>query len=197
MSLQPSVLSDLQIKLKITKTRFRRSISLAMPNFKTLEIKTNLAVSDAYINQVIATKINWIKNAQQKLQFRANQLQALHRTWNQEQLKKIRSAAKPYLIKELHKYSQESGLNFTSLRISSGKRVWGSCNSKNGINLNWKICLLPLQLQKYIILHELAHTEIKNHSANFWKLVNQICPDYKESEKKLKTHSYLLELNVQ
>ena len=40
----------------------------------------------------------------------------------------------------------------------------------------------------YVLIHELCHTKVKNHSKNFWKEVEKYCPNYKELRKKLKTN---------
>jgi predicted metal-dependent hydrolase len=52
------------------------------------------------------------------------------------------------------------------------KTRWGSCSKKNYINLNINIVFLPEHLQNYIILHELVHTIVKNHSKKFWAELN-------------------------
>jgi predicted metal-dependent hydrolase len=46
----------------------------------------------------------------------------------------------------------------------------------------------------YVIIHELAHTKIHNHTARFWKMVYDIMPDYKERIKLLKQSAYELKL---
>ncbi|MBN1133283.1 MAG: M48 family metallopeptidase [Bacteroidales bacterium] len=66
-------------------------------------------------------------------------------------------------------------LPFTSLRIKKMKSRWGSCSTKNAINLNAWLVLLPDHLMDYVILHELAHTIHKNHSAQFWMLLERLC----------------------
>lgn len=49
--------------------------------------------------------------------------------------------------------------------------VWGSCSEGRNISLNWRLLLLPVCLQDYIILHELAHVTHMNHSSDFWDLL--------------------------
>ena len=66
------------------------------------------------------------------------------------------------------------------------KSRWGSCSAKNNINLNMSMSFLPKMLQDYIILHELAHTRIKNHSKDYWILMDKIIDDAKGLHKELK-----------
>ena len=66
------------------------------------------------------------------------------------------------------------------------KTRWGSCSAKNNINLNMLITYLPKHLQDYIILHELVHTRIKNHSNQFWNILDGIVGDARGMHKELK-----------
>ena len=70
--------------------------------------------------------------------------------------------------------------------------MWGSCSSKNNINLNYLLVMAPMSVIDYVIVHELVHTIHRNHSANFWKSVESIMPDYKEQKQWLKLNGYRL-----
>lgn len=65
---------------------------------------------------------------------------------------------------------------------------WGSCSSDGNVNLSTRLLFAPIDVQQYVILHELAHLVELNHSDRFWKLVEQHMPDYQTKEKWLKEH---------
>ena len=52
--------------------------------------------------------------------------------------------------------------------------------------------MAPMSVIDYVIVHELAHTVHKNHSSEFWGLVESILPDYKPANKWLKENGYKL-----
>ena len=77
-------------------------------------------------------------------------------------------------------------LNFYKLIFKTLKSRWGSCSQNNIICLNNILYYLPEYLQEYIMLHELVHTKIKNHSSVFWEELEKICPNSKLKRRELR-----------
>ena len=81
----------------------------------------------------------------------------------------------------------------TTLRIKNWqlktKTRWGSCSFKNNINLSLHLMRLREELIDYVILHELVHTKVKNHSREFWTTLDIYCPKSKSLDKELKKYS--------
>lgn len=82
----------------------------------------------------------------------------------------------------------------SNLIIKDLKSIWGSCTGKNVININWKIIMAPINIVDYLVVHELTHIKIKNHSKHFWGLAESILPNYKECSKWLKKNGHKLSL---
>jgi len=85
-------------------------------------------------------------------------------------------------------------LQFKSITITSAKGIWGSCNAKGALNVNWRLIMAPPEILDYIIVHELIHLVEKNHSKTYWDKVKNVLPDYKEHEKWLKNNGDILML---
>ena len=85
-------------------------------------------------------------------------------------------------------------MGYNKLRISSAKTRWGSCSNRKTISLTWRLVMAPLPVVDYLILHELTHLEIPNHSQQFWARVAQFCPDYRLHRKWLKDNGARLAL---
>lgn len=72
------------------------------------------------------------------------------------------------------------------IAIRNSKSRWGSCSSKGTLSFNYKIFFLPEILVDYLVVHELAHLQEKNHGKNFWALVGKEIVDYKSCRTELK-----------
>jgi predicted metal-dependent hydrolase len=84
------------------------------------------------------------------------------------------------------------GFIFNRVTIRQQKTRWGSCSPKNNISLNIKLALLPETLRDYVILHELVHTRIHNHSKKFWAELDKYVPGSKNVAKNLHTNERIL-----
>ena len=79
------------------------------------------------------------------------------------------------------------GINF-HLKIFFVKNYrsrWGCCSSDSKIFLNWKLILMHKEIIDYVIIHELTHTLVPNHSKLFWLNVSKYDQNYKENRKWL------------
>lgn len=85
-----------------------------------------------------------------------------------------RFEAKKLLPPRLLELARAHGFAVNKITIRNNKRNWGSCSSQNNISLNLQMMKLPNELIDYILLHELAHTEIKNHGPQFWAKLDSI-----------------------
>ncbi len=74
-----------------------------------------------------------------------------------------------------------------SLKFRKMRTRWGVCNTlKKTVTLNTELLKKDIELLDYVIVHELCHFFEGNHSKNFWNLVSQAYPNYKEARKRLK-----------
>jgi predicted metal-dependent hydrolase len=72
------------------------------------------------------------------------------------------------------------GFTFQKIRISSARTRWGSCSSKGTLSFTWRLLMAPPEIVEYVVVHELVHTKIHNHSKKFWAGVAEILPEYKQ-----------------
>ena len=106
-----------------------------------------------------------------------------------------RRNAKAYLTKRTLEIADRYGFAPQTVRLSSARRSWGSCNArKRSINLNWRLIMAPPDTTDYIIIHELCHLRHPNHSSAFWGEIGQFVPDWKRHRQWLKENGSFLDV---
>jgi len=91
-------------------------------------------------------------------------------------------------------YSAMSGIAYEEFKITGGRSRWGSCTAENRLLFNWRLVMAPICVIDYVVVHELAHVERKDHSRHFWDKVDALFPRYRESKEWLKDNGHLLAL---
>lgn len=104
----------------------------------------------------------------------------------------VKQKAKAVLPAQLRLIAAELGFPVNRITIRAQKTLWGSCSHNANISLNAKLLFLSPEMVRYVMVHELCHTQHLNHSKQFWALVERFLPNYKTIEKALrhadKTH---------
>ncbi len=101
-----------------------------------------------------------------------------------------RLEAREYLPGRLALLASQHGFRYTGVTIRNNSSNWGSCSSRNTISLNLHLMKLPDRLIDYILLHELAHTRVKNHGPKFWELLDTLTANQaKMLAKEVRRHS--------
>lgn len=101
------------------------------------------------------------------------------------QEKWYKTIAKSHLINRTEELSDKLRFDFNKLYIRSQRKKWGNCSKEKNISLNWRLIKAPLFVIDYLIVHELVHTEIMNHTNRFWTMLKSYYPDYKSAVKWL------------
>lgn len=98
----------------------------------------------------------------------------------------IKLVNKAYLPVITHRVNQindrffHEPLKKVSLKYNTSN--WGSCSSQRNINLSSRLLLTNRDVIDYVIVHELSHLKVMDHSPAFWKIVEQVMPDYQKCE---------------
>lgn len=100
--------------------------------------------------------------------------------------KKLRPFASTFIKKELANLSIEFGFKYNNVTVRNQSSRFGSCSSHGNLNFNWQIIFFPKSKFKHILLHELTHLKIKNHSSEFWRQLTVYDPKCKANNLWLK-----------
>ncbi len=93
-----------------------------------------------------------------------------------------------YILNHIGEYKKLLGVSPTAIKVVSQGKRWGSCSRKGTLRFNWKLSMMPPSIINYVIVHELCHLKVPNHSPAFWRVVQSVLPDYKRRREKLKIH---------
>lgn len=107
----------------------------------------------------------------------------------------LKQEAGQYIRPLAFHYLEKLGLEqntVKSFRFSKTKSKWGSCHPDGRLQFNWLIMLAPEQIVHYLVCHELSHLLHANHSPAFWKVVNSIHPQYRDSRNWLNSNGHTL-----
>ena len=109
---------------------------------------------------------------------------------NQEDLNQaletfFRAKATEKITPRIRKWSKTTGLTYHDLKFRKLEKRWGSCTPTNTIIINFDAIKLPFSLIDYLIVHELVHTKIKDHSKAFWAELSKHIPNWKELDYKM------------
>ena len=94
------------------------------------------------------------------------------------------------LGRKTDEFSKIMKLKHNGVSFRAQKSIWGSCSGENKISLNWKLIVAPSWVIDYVVIHELAHIRFKDHSSNFWKLVELYTAKRKEARIWLRENVY-------
>ena len=100
--------------------------------------------------------------------------------------KKLRPFALSLIKKELSLLKKQYNFEFNNVTVRNQSSRYGSCSSKSNLNFNWQIIFFPPEKFRHILLHELTHLKIKNHSKNFWDQLTVYDSDCKSNNLWLK-----------
>ena len=99
----------------------------------------------------------------------------------------LRELARVVLLPRLAELAARQNLQLGAVSIRNQRSRWGSCARNGNIALNFRLVQMPAHVSDYVLLHELMHIRQQNHSRRFWRLVEAVCPAFREAERWLRT----------
>ena len=173
------------------KSARAKYLNISVKPFTGVRVAVPRRMSFKMAEQTVDTKISWLqkhipKMAQLEWEYR-------ERAKIEEQID--HSEAGKLLVARLGELSRQHGLPYNRVSIRNQRTRWGSCSSKNNINLNIKLFLLPAELRDYVILHELIHTKIKSHGSEFYLELGRLVGNARVLKTSLNSYKGVLSMN--
>lgn len=178
------------------------NVKIIRSNRKTLAIQINPDLSvtvrapmyapQSDIERILREKKGWIQKHIEKIreqeankkEIQGESVKSEYLT--NEEIKKLADKALQHIPKRVSYFAKQIGVTYGKITIRNQKTRWGSCSSKGNLNFNCLLMLMPPEVIDYVVVHELCHRKQMNHSKAFWKEVEKILPNYKDSVGWLK-----------
>ena len=168
------ILTDPQVgEVLLVKSDRSRSISIRVHPVKGVRVSVPRIVPFAAAVAFYKMKRNWVLEVMARQRERFKDVQVA----SPDEVEALRRKAKAELPSRLAELAGRYGFVYNRVIIKHNATNWGSCSSKNNINLNLNIVRLPKVLQDYILLHELCHLRHHDHGHAFHLLLEHLLTD--------------------
>ncbi len=159
----------------------RRTLSLCIKDTRLI-VRAPLGTPKGKIEEAIERHKGWIEAHTERQKQKASRFSGL----TDKDIEALKRRAREVLSAKAKHYAALMGVDFNRISITSAKTRFGSCSSKGNIAFSYRLMLYPEGAIDYVVVHELAHRREMNHSPAFYKIIEEILPDYKVRRKLLK-----------
>ena len=161
--------------------RARRVVIYIRP-FRGIRVAVPARESFKSAEAFVLSKMAWIKRRLAEMRQYEKKREIFRANFENIDMTKARKA----LSSRLEQLADKHGFKYNRLTIRRQRTRWGSCSHKNNISLNANLLGLPAELRDYVILHELVHTRVHNHSQKFWAELEKYAVNARSAARKLR-----------
>ncbi len=186
----------------VLKRRARSNRISLRVNEEGLRINAGKHIPTTEIERFVLKKSTWINKQWRKYELVMNEDGCLHlgelkpqEFFQNDDLESFYRDETERIIEgllEIHNENNKYGIN--QVFIKGQRTRWGSCSSAGNLNFNWRLAMAPTEVIEYVVIHELCHRQEMNHSKEFWRLVQEKCPDFKNHKAWLKRNQFRLNI---
>ena len=161
----------------------RKTMALEITRDCRVLVRAPLYMSQTRIDDFVAANERWIAKHLAQMQEKAASAPPPP---TEAEIAALKERARAILPEKVAYWSAVMGLSPTGVKITSARRRYGSCSGRNSLCFSCFLIEKPEAAIDLVVVHELCHIWVKNHGPNFYTLLAQYLPDYKEREKLLR-----------
>ena len=155
---------------------------MEVPWGKPTRLTVPQRTSRAEIERVLAEKRSWIER-QRRRQVPRLGLEQLRVSESEARVR-----ARELVSALADEQAERIGVVYQRIRIGAQQTLWGSCSPRGTLSFNWRLALAPLEVLDYVVVHELCHLRVPDHSRRFWRLVESRRPEWRRQRDWLTEH---------
>jgi hypothetical protein len=168
----------------LERSRRARRITINIRAGKSVRVAVPPQASFKMALEFVEKKREWIR----KTQARMRQIKKRQKYLNESFVAIDKDKAREKLVSRLDTLAAKHGFTYNKVYVRNQRTRWGSCSRNNNISLNMKIMVLSPEMRDYVLLHELAHTRVHNHSKIFWNELEKHVRGAKAKDAKLRQY---------
>jgi len=168
--------------VEVRRSPRARGWRLEVPWGEPVRLTVPRMMARAEIDRVLAERRPWIEHQRRRQVPRLG----LERLGVSES--EARVGAREILSAIVEEEAARIGVACRRIRIGDQRTLWGSCSRRGTLSFNWRLVLAPSEVLDYVVVHELCHLHVPNHSKRFWALVERHRPGWRDQRRWLHEH---------
>jgi predicted metal-dependent hydrolase len=141
-----------------------------------------MGTSRAAVQRLLEEQREWIEDQ------RRRQVRRLSRDLTAVRESEARRTARKVVSDLAQEEAERIDVVYRRIRIGGQRTLWGSCSARGTLSFNWRLALAPHDVLDYVVVHELCHLRVPNHSRQFWALVERHRPGWRQQRDWLRDH---------
>ena len=165
----------------------RRTLSVEVTVNGKVLVRAPYRATRRDIEEFVIKEQDWIERHVAKMNERRRQRESIPVSRiGADEVHELAASALSEIPPRVRAFATEMGVTYGRITIRNQRTLWGSCSSRGNLNFNCLLMKTPVEIQDYVIVHELAHRKHMDHSPAFWAEVEKVVPDYRERRKWLR-----------
>jgi len=160
----------------------RKTLALEITRDCRVLVRAPQRISQARIDAFVAQHADWIVRHLERQRQRAASAPPPP---TEADIAALKAQARAILPEKVAYWSKKMGVTPTGIKITSARKRYGSCSGKNSLCFSCFLMQCPEAAIDLVVVHELCHIKVRNHGPDFYALLAQYLPDYKERKKLL------------
>ena len=179
--------SDLEIKIVRTD---RKSFCIESGSDGFI-VRAPKRTTDAEISDFLNQHKRWIEKQKQRIE-KHNEAISKIEPLTDDEISELKLKGEKLVLERVAYYAEIIGVKYGKVTVRAQKKRWGSCSFNGNLSFNCVLALAPTEVLDSVVVHELCHIKVKNHSKKFYDVVLKVFPEYRECHKWLKDNGDML-----
>ncbi len=170
----------------------RKSIGIKMEADGSFTIRAPFGIPKEYLLEAVKQDYEWIEKHRALRLEQSKKSADLGDAYTEAELQELARKATEWLPGKVREWASVIGVSYKiPIKIQPMTSRWGSCSKDGNLKFNVILMEAPERVRESVVVHELCHIGVMNHSKDFYDRLYSVFPDYDECRKWLKQEGML------